>query len=246
MFLCRLQTPIGSSIEFTDSRFKKAEEFTMSRPEVKRYFGSIGGFGGGEVNTGVLFVTFHPPRGRPVVPPAKRPLSQRDLMAIFRKELNSIPDVKASIQDLSLSGFSAQRGHPIELTVRGPNWDTLAEISTALEQRMAQSPLMVDVDTDYLTGVPEVRVRPDRQKAAERGVSIETIGRTIHAMIGGQRAGKYTNGQRRYDIRVRLIPTQRTQAEDIERLWVWNTHGELVQLKDVATISEQPTLLTIT
>ena len=111
---------------------------------------------------------------------------------------------------------------------------------------MAASPLMVDVDTDYLAGIPEVRVKPDRERAAERGVSIEAIGRTINALIGGERVGKYTRGGRRYDVRVRLIPTQRTQADDIERLWVWNNHGELVQLKDVVTISQMPALLSVT
>ena len=246
LFLVRLQTPVGSSIESTDEKFKRAEAFAMSRPEVKRYFGAIGGFGGGEVNTGVLFITFHQPRKRPVVPPNKKPLTQQQLMSLFRKELNAIPDVKAYVQDLSLSGFSAQRGFPIELSVRGPDWDQLAEVSQTVKQRMAQSDLMVDVDTDYLTGVPEVRVRPDRQKAAERGVSIETIGQTINAMIGGQRVAKYTRGGRRYDVRVRLIPGQRAQAGDIDQLWVWNNHGELVQLKDVVTITEKPALLTIT
>ncbi|MBI2496280.1 MAG: efflux RND transporter permease subunit [Candidatus Omnitrophica bacterium] len=246
MFLVRLQTPVGSSIELTDGKFKLAEAIAMSRPEIRRYFGAIGGFGGGEVNTGVLFVTFKPPRERPVVPPNKRPLSQRELMAVFRKELNAIPDLKAYVQDLSLSGFSAQRGFPIELSIRGPDWDQLAEHSEAIRARMAANPLMVDADTDYLTGVPEVQVRPDRQKAAERGISMETIGRTINAMIGGERVAKYTRGGRRYDVRVRLIPSQRTQKEDIERLWVWNQHGELVQLKDVVTIIEKPTLLTIT
>jgi len=246
MFLVRLQTPVGSSIEFTSERFKQAETFAMSRPEIRRYFGAIGGFGGGEVNTGMLFMTFKSLKERPVVPPATHSLSQRELMAIFRKELNTIPDTKAVVQDLSMSGFSAQRGFPIELTIRGPDWDQLAAYSEQIRQRMAESPLMVDVDTDYLTGIPEIRVRPDRQKAAERGVSIDAIGRTINAMIGGERVGKYTRGGRRYDIRVRLVPGQRTQAEDIERLWVWNTHGELVQLKDVVTITEKPTLLTIT
>ncbi|MBI3996829.1 MAG: efflux RND transporter permease subunit [Candidatus Omnitrophica bacterium] len=245
MFLVRLQTPEGSSIGFTNERFKQAEAFAMSRPEVLRYFGAIGGFGGGEVNTGILFITFKSPKARPIVPPSTHRLSQQELMNLFRKGLNAIPDTKAFVQDLSMSGFSAQRGFPIELTVRGPDWEQLATHALAIKDRMAKSPLMTDVDTDYLTGVPEVRVRPDRQKAAERGVSIDTIGRTINAMIGGQRAGKYTKGQRRYDIRARLIPTQRTQAEDIERLWVWNTHGELVQLKDVVTITEKPSLLTI-
>ena len=246
LFLCRLQTPVGSSIEFTDDRFRQAEKFVMSRPEMVRYFGAIGGFGGGEVNTGILFVTFKLPRQRPVVPPNKKPLSQSELMALFRKGLNAIPDVRVSIQDLSLSGFSAQRGFPIELTVRGPDWDQLAKSSETLRERMQKSPLMVDVDTDYLKGVPEVRVRPDRQLASERGVSMKMIGETINALIGGERVGKYTRGGRRYDVRVRLIPSQRSQKEDIEKLWVWNNRGEMVQLKDVVEITEKPTLLTIT
>ncbi|MBI4343217.1 MAG: efflux RND transporter permease subunit, partial [Candidatus Omnitrophica bacterium] len=246
MFLVRLQTPVGSSIEFTDERFKKAEALAMSRPEMKRYFGAIGGFGGGEVNTGILFVTFKPPKERPVVAPNKKPLAQQELMAWFRKELNTIPDVEARVQDLSLSGFSAQRGFPIELTVRGPEWDRLAEVSQELERRLDASPLMVEVDPDYRTGVPEVRVRPNREAAAARGVSVESIGRAINALIGGVRVGKYTRGGRRYDIRVRLIPSQRAATADIEQLWVWNTHGELVQLKDVVTVTETPALLTIT
>ncbi len=246
MFLVRLQTPVGSSIEFTDERFKQAEAIAMSRPEMKRYFGAIGGFGGGEVNTGILFVTFHQPRQRPVDPDANHRLSQQELMAIFREKLNKIPDVKASVQDLSLSGFSAQRGFPIEVSIRGPDWDTLGKTALEMEKRMGDSPYIVDADTDYLLGVPEVRVRPDRQKAAERGVSVETIARTVNALIGGERVGKYTRGGRRYDVRVRLVPTQRTQSEDIRQLWVWNNRGELVQLKDVVTVSEQPALLAIT
>ncbi len=247
MFLSRLQTPVGSSIDFTNERFLKAEQFVMSRPEVSGYYAAIGGFSGGEVNAGMLFVTLKPPRQRPIVPPNTHRLSQGDLMGLFRKELNKIPGVqRAVIQDLSLSGFSAQRGFPVEASVRGPDWDTLAKTSEAIRQRMAQSPLMVDVDTDYFTGTPEVQVHPDREKAAERGVSIDTIGHTVNALVGGDRVAKYTKGGRRYDVRVRLIPTQRTQAEDIERLWVWNNRGEMVQLKDVVQITEKPSLLTIT
>ncbi|MDO8729800.1 MAG: efflux RND transporter permease subunit, partial [Candidatus Omnitrophota bacterium] len=246
MFLARLQTPIGSSIEFTDSRFKQAEAFTMSRPEMKRYFGSIGGFGGGEVNTGVLFVTFLPPRERPVAAPFTKRPNQQELMALFRKELNKIPDVRASIQDLSLSGLSAQRGFPIELTIQGPDWEQLAVHAKEIEKKLAESPLMVDVDTDYLEGVSEVRVRPNRKAAAERGVSMETIGQSVNALIGGERVGKYTRDGRRYDVRVRLIPGQRTRGQDIEKLWVWNNRGELVQLKDVVEITEKSSYLSIT
>jgi len=246
MLMCRLQTPVGSSIDFTSDRFRDAEDFVMSRPEVKAYVALIGGFGGGETNSGIMFVTFKDPKDRPVVPPAKRRLSQGGLMAIFRDNLNKIPDVKATIQDPSLAGFSAQRGFPIEFSVRGPDWEKLAVYSEQIREKMTQNSFMIDVDTDYLTNIPEMQVYPDRAKADARGVSVNTIGTAVNALIGGDRIGKYTREGRRYDVRVRLIPSQRTQIEDIEKLWVWNNRGELVQLKDVVKIEAKLKPLTIT
>lgn len=246
MFMCRLQTPVGSSIVFTDERFKQAEGFVLSRPEVSGYFSAIGGFGGGEVNSGMIFVTLKEPRVRPVVPPNRFRLSQGDLMALFRKELNKMPDVKATIQDLSLSGFSAKRGFPVEFSVKGPDWGKLAQYSGKIQERMSKSDLMLDVDTDYLAKIPEIRVQPDRAKADERGVSVSAIGSAINASIGGERIAKYTKDGRRYDVRVRLIPSQRTASEDVNKLWVWNNRGELVQLGNVINITKKPTPLTIT
>ena len=57
MFLARLQTPVGSSLEFTSERFKQAEALVLARPEVRRLYVAVGGFGGGEVNTGMLFIS---------------------------------------------------------------------------------------------------------------------------------------------------------------------------------------------
>lgn len=246
LFFVRVQTPEGSSITFTDQKFKKIEEFIRTRPEVKMYFELIGGFVGGDVNSGALFVTFKQPKDRPIVPPNKHRLSQAELMALFRKELNKIPDLKAIIQDLSQYGFSAQRGFPIELSIRGPDWEKLAQYSQQIIQRMKKSSLMTDVDTDYQARIPEIRILPDRVKANERGVDINTIGNAINALVGGQRVGKYTNQGRRYDIRIRLIPSQRSTVEDLDRLWVWNNRGELVQLKNAVAVTEKPTPLAIT
>jgi len=246
MFMCRLQTPVGSSIVFTDECFKKCEKFILSRPEVSGFFTLIGGFGGGEVNSGVVFITLREPKERPVVPPNRFRQSQGELMILFRKELNKIPDVKATIQDLSLSGFSSQRGFPIEFSIRGPNWEKLAEYSQKIMEKLSKSDLMLDVDTDYLAKIPEIRVQPDRAKADERGVSISTIGSTVNAAVGGERIAKYTKDGRRYDVRIRLIPSQRTTSEDMDKLWVWNNRGELVQLGSVIDVIKKPTPLTIT
>jgi len=246
LLMCRLQTPVGSSIVFTDERFKMAEAYLMNRPEIDGYFSLIGGFGGGEVNSGMIFLTLKQPKQRPVVPPNKRPLTQSDIMVLLRKELNKIPDLKATMQDLSLAGFSSQRGFPVEFSIRGPDWERLAKYAEDIRKSMEKSSLMIDVDTDFLAKIPEIRVTPDRQKADDRGVSVTNIGTAINALIGGERIGKYTKEGRRYDVRVRLMPSQRTTNEDIERLWVWNNRNELVQLKNVINITEKPTPLTIT
>ncbi len=246
MFFCRLQTPEGSSIGFTDQRFIEAEKFIMNRPEVLRYFSAIGGFGGGEVNRGQIFVTLKEPPDRPAVEPYKHRPSQKDIMAFFRKELNKIKDLKVIIQDPSLSGFSAQRGFPIELTILGPEWTKLAELRSQIQEKMSATGLMTDIDTNFQEGIPEIRIYPNREQAAKHGVNMEAIGRTVNAMMASERVAKYTQGGHRYDVRIRLIPSQRVQAQDMENLSVWNNFGEMVQLKDVVTINEEKTPLSIT
>ncbi|MDD5491991.1 MAG: efflux RND transporter permease subunit, partial [bacterium] len=246
MLLCRLQTPVGASIEFTSDRVKKVEEYIMSRPETDTYFAAIGGFTGGQVNTAFIFVTLKPPKERPVVPPNSHRLSQSELMVLFRNDLSKIPDLKVVIQDLSLAGFTATRGFPIEFTVQGPDWDTLIESAQKLREEMSKSKLMVDVDSDYLPKVAEIRVWPNRKKAAAMGVNVDDIGSTINALIGGEPIAKFTTNGRRYDVRIRLLPQQRNKADDINSLQVWNNHGELVNLKEVVDISQELTSLTIT
>ncbi|HXV28145.1 MAG TPA: efflux RND transporter permease subunit, partial [bacterium] len=246
MFLARLQTPIGSSIDFTNERFKQAEDIIMKMPELNRYYAAVGGFSGGEVNSGIIFLNLKTKDKRPVNPETGRRRSQQEMMDYVRSEFNKIPDVRAVIQDLSTRGFAAQRGFPVEFTVRGPDWEKLHGYAEKIQDEMKQSDLFVDVDTDYLSGMPEIRIYPDRDDAFDHGVSVSSIAGVVNALIGGTRIAKYTKGGRRYDVRVRVIPEQRTRKEDIEKLLVWNDRGELVRLTDVIEIEQKPSLLTIT
>ncbi len=152
------------------------------------------------------------------------------------------------MQDFSQAGFSASRGggFPIEFNIRGPDWDTLGRSSREIMERMRESGLVTDVDSDYQVGMPEVQVIPDRNKAADLGVSMATIGQTINSAIGGERIGKFKDKGRRFDIRVRLLSTQRQRPEDIGRLLVRSGSGSLVRLGDIVRIEQRPTLQTIT
>ena len=247
-FLVNLQTPLGSSMEFTDSVFRKAEIILKSRPELFTYYCAIGGFQGGLVNQGIFFVTLKDKGSRPTVAPFKKEPSQQEFMTWFRDQASKVEGVtRVTVQDLSLSGFTAQRGFPVEFSVQGPDWDKLAQSSSDLMDKLSKSGLVTDVDTDYHPGMPEVKIKPDRTKAAQHGVTVGNIADTISAMVGGLRIGKYTDESgHRDDIRVKLIEKDNRKVGDISRIWLRNNRGEMVPLSEVVTMEQKPVLLTIT
>lgn len=234
----RVQTAVGSDMGETDKLMQKAEAILAGRPEVSQISAHVGGFGGAGVNQGNFFVT--------LVPPKERNLTQAGLSAVLRRELNSIPGLRAVLQDLSQQGFTAQRGFPVEFSVRGGNWDELISLSQKIMGQLAASGLVVDLDTDYQLGMPELRVQPDRAMAADLGVSIDDVATTLNSLVGGVRVGKYSTGGRRIDVRLKLMASQRSRPEDIARLQVRTRSGELVPLSSLVAYKEQPALQAIT
>ena len=242
IFIIRYQTPVGSSLELTDSKFKEAEAFLRTRSEVERVFAVVGGIEGGEVNSGLMFLTMKDKGKRGKDPETKKELSQIGFMAIVRKELSKIPDLKVVIQDLSTRGFASGRGFPVEFSIRGANFDVLADSSEKIKEKLRATGLVTDVDSDYRVGKPELRVYPDRNKAAQWGVSVAEISKTINALIGGVKAGKYAMEGHRYDIRVRADATEAMTVDRIKELFVRNNRGEIVRLADVVTMEEKPSI----
>ncbi|MGE5235133.1 MAG: efflux RND transporter permease subunit [Acidobacteriota bacterium] len=245
-FTIRFQTPVGSSLDATDRYFRQIESFLTSRPEVALFAGSVGG--GSDVNTGWAYVNMKEPGDRPVDPATGHRPSQQEFMDVVRRFAATIPGGRAVLQDISQAGFSPSRGggFPVEFNVRGPDWNVLARSAREIAERMRDSGIVTDVDTDYQVGMPEVQVIPDRNKAADLGVSMATIGETINAAIGGQRVGRFKDQGRRFDIRVRLLAPQRDRPEDIGRLLVRTSNGALLHLNELVAIDQQPTLQAIT
>lgn len=236
--MVRLQTAVSSSMTETNSLFQQVEEKVAKYPEIDRSLALVGGFGGGGMSGGILFLT--------LVPPSERKETQNEFAAILRKELNGIPGVRAVVQDLSQSGFTAQRGFPIEFSILGPDWPELEKLSGEITQKLEASGLAVDVDTDYRIGVPELRISPDRGRCADLGISVEDVATSINTLIGGERVGKYSAGGRRVDVRMRLLADQRRSVQDISRLRVRSRSGELIPLSSLITYEELPALQAIT
>ncbi|MBK6879954.1 MAG: efflux RND transporter permease subunit [Elusimicrobia bacterium] len=243
----RMETPVGSSMGFTDETLKKVEAFTMDRGEVERYYAAVGGFEGGEINNAFMFITLKTPKERPAPAGRRRAFSQQELMDVFRAEIAKLPGVeKIILMDLSVAGGGAEPGFPVDLALRGRDWEQLAKSSELLRTKMKETGLMVDVDSNYALGMPEVQIFPNREAAAARGVSVSVIGNAINATLGGQRVGKFSRGGRRYDVRVRFRPEDRDKPADLDKIYVRNNRGQVVPLKDVVTVKERQTLLSIT
>jgi multidrug efflux pump subunit AcrB len=167
-------------------------------------------------------------------------------MADLRAKWNAIPGVSVSLQDLSIQGFTAQRGFPVTFNVRGPDWGKLVEQAQQIIAKMKESDIFRDVDTDYQVGMPELQIHPDRDRAAAMGVSMEAIAETVNALVGGVRAGQFKDKGRNYDVRVRLVSGQRDVPEDVSRLKVRARDGTLVPLGTLVATETKPTLLAVT
>jgi hydrophobe/amphiphile efflux-1 (HAE1) family protein len=248
-FIIHVQTPVGSSIHYTSDKLVEAEKILKQHTEITRFFAAIGGFtldrgtpdgdiAESQVNVGTIYVTLKPQ--------SERKLGQYAIMDRLRQELNAIPDLKAVPQDLGSRGFTTGRGFPIELNLRGEDYAVLESTAKKIIARLEKTGLMADFDTDLRSGINEVHVVPDREAAARSGVSIQSIADTVADAVGGIAQGQFTNGDRRYDVRLRLEGSQRTTADDIDQLDVRTSGNELIPLSTVARTEEVPTYQTLT
>lgn len=244
LFILRLMVPVGASLNYTDGKAREIEKWLRGRPELSHLYVAVGGTGSGggsDSNTGMMFVTMKDQGLRGKDPTLGREMTQQEFMALTRKELSKIPDLQVYMMDLSTRGFSTGKGYPIEFSLQGPEWDKLAELNNKMKDDMRKSGLMVDVDSDYLEGMPEVQVVPLREQAAIRGVSVDSIGNTVQAMIGGVKNGQYTKNGHRYDIYVQL-EKQIDPREEFKELLIPNDHNNLIPLSKVAALNTKPSL----
>lgn len=241
-FLMRVKSPDGSSLEFSNQKTKIVEDYLMKHGSVARYFVAVGGFGGAaDASSSNLFVTLKDPKDRPINPTTGTNWYQPDILNEMRAHFKTFPGAKVFVQDTSQGGFSASgRGFPVEFTLTGGDFKVLTSAAKKVMDDMRASGIYVDVDTDYKESVMEIQVFPDREKAKLRGVSVQEVGKTINALIGGAVVGKYSKDGHRNDIRVKMADASKDKLKDLEKIWVRNNQGEVVKLLDVVTVKELP------
>src|SRR5262249_44023528 len=103
----------------------------------------------------------------------ERKYSQFMVQAEARKIMADYPDIRAAVQDVAVITASGFRQVMVDLNLRGPDMERLQEYSEKIAGWMKKQPHYVDVDTSLSLRKPELRIRPDRERASELGVSIQ-------------------------------------------------------------------------
>src|SRR5207253_1795259 len=98
-------------------------------------------------------------------------------------------------------------------------------------------PGLVDLGQSYQSGKPELHVDVDRDKASRLGISTAVVGSTVRTLINGDTASRYHETGREADIIVRLRPEDRSRLQDILDLTLTTSTGQIVPLRNVASLS---------
>ncbi|MBU4317653.1 MAG: efflux RND transporter permease subunit [Proteobacteria bacterium] len=214
------ELPLAYSIDKTNDVMNRVVEMLQTLPELESMF-SIAGMGGS--NKGLVMMN--------LVPVDQRDRSQKEIQMALRKMLTVLPDAKVAVYDRSVMGGGG-RNADINLILQGPEVAGIDRYSKEIIAKMSAIPGFTGVTRDLEIGKPEVRVIIDRERAADAGVSISSIGTAVRALLGGVDVTTFKEGGKTYDIRLRLIPGQRLLPEDVERIWIRTNKGELTDISN--------------
>jgi len=233
-----LQAKLDASMDYTLKKAEEVEKILKTIPEIQGFFVSVGS-GGPSSSSNQGFI--------PLIlkDSLDRELNHLEVMEKVRKELSVIKDVRFQLRDISTRNLTSGRAFPVSFNLRGPDYDILDEKGQEIMKRLQDQSLAVDLDTDYKKGTREVRIYPKREIIAAKGVSMETVTRTINAAVAGSREGQFTQNGRRYDIRVKLEEGFILNQNDIKKIFVRNITGNLISLSELVEIREEPVIQSI-
>jgi multidrug efflux pump len=234
-FFAMVQGPEGAGYDYTVSQIQQVEQKLLHLAEgdgpVYRINSRVpGGFGRSEeMHTGQAIVLLKPWD--------QRDRSTQQVVEEARKALADIPGVRAIPQ--IRQGLVRQQGQPLQLVLGGPTYEELAQWRDRMLARMEKNPQLFSVDSDYKETRPQLRVEIDRSRAADLGVSVDEIGRTLETMMGSRQATTYVDNGEEYDVILQAQASDRRSPADLNNLYVRSARsGELVPLSNLVTLTE--------
>lgn len=219
----------GTSLETTTEMLLRNEAYFLELPERLAVFNGIGvttSTSIGRPNAGAVFAT--------LVHSSERKRTSLDIMHEARERLAEIPGQRFTINDPAAS-MSMEGQFQVRIQGNLPIVE-LDEYATLLIRRLGEAGGFIDIKKDLEIGLPELRVLPDREKAAALGVDAITLAQVVQVMIGGLDVGVFKEHGRRYDIRMRLESQHRDTPETVRQLSVRAHDGKVVELRNLVSL----------
>ena len=161
-----------------------------------------------------------------------------DIMADVRARLADLPGVRAF--PVMRQGFGAGIQNPVQFVLGGGTYEELAAWRDILMARIAEdNPGLTGIDWDYDETQPQIEVTIDYDRAADLGITVDNIGRTLETMLGSRRVTTYLDAGEEYDVIVEGERDHQRTPTDLQNIFVRSDRsGALIPLSNVVTLEE--------
>jgi len=255
-FQVRVTAPEGASMGAVDDAMTALEREIRGSPGVRSTLVTAGGGFLGQINSGSIHVRLAPHeerrfslrrliretfRGNPRAA-FEGNVTQAEVMTEVDRRLRALRGLRSQVRNYP--SFNVGGGSfDIDFVIRGPELEKLNEYAETLRDRANGIGGFRGLDTSLRIDKPELRVRIDRDRAADLGVRARDLGTTLRLLVGGdEEVSRFrdplTNED--YDVRMRLEPYDRDREALLDRLLVPAGEGILVQLANVASLEAAP------
>jgi len=226
-----VRAPEGASFEFTQHQMDQMAVYLADEvPEIHRAFAIASpGSGGGAVNVGLFSIYLKEPEDRQ--------RSQEEVFQQIARGAERFTTVRAFPAQPPTIG-DRRAGQPVQYVLQAPALEALLEVLPGFLAEASASPVLRFVDADLKVNRPEGRVRIDRKRAAELGVSVQDVARTLQLAYGGQRFGYFLKDDRQYDVIGQVERGERNEPGDLAALFVRGRGGAMISLDNLVRLEE--------
>lgn len=229
-----IEGPEGASMEYMEEQARQLEAIVnkeMEKGDIERVMIRVPSFmGGGDVNSARAIVILKDW--------SERERSAQEITQSIMEEVRKMPGVRAFAGQpgsLGRRGFGA----PVQAVIGGPDYESLAQWSDKMMQLAQANPGLQNVDTNWKERKPQLRVSVDRNRAADLGVSLQTVGRTLETVLGSRRVTTYVDRGREYYVILQASDDERRTITDLTNIHVRSSRsGELIPLSNVVKVEE--------
>ena len=223
--LVSLELKSGTNLNAMNDVAKKADHIIHQNSLVDLTQMMVGG-SNNEANKASIYIKLK----------TKRSITTTDFKAQLREQLKVLNHANPIVSNYGTGG---PQGQPLAINLSSNNQTDLILYSQKLADIFKKDSRIRDIDTSYRLGKPEVQIKINENKAKIYGVNTKTLGNEIRAQIAGNTPVKYRENGQEYNVRVRLLESQRDLSTNYDNIYIPNVNGRLIKLTDVADIYHQ-------